>query len=81
MSLLKFFDWFAVSDKGDVINKVAEDTYLSPSGTVYRRTGTNITGSDGSLYSLLDGSGQDGQLGAGSMAIKTSNGFESGDKF
>ena len=79
MSLLRFFDLLAVSDKGDVINKVTDDTYVSPGGTVYRQTGSNITGSDGSMYSIFDGAGPGGRLVEGSMAIKTHSGFDAGD--
>lgn len=75
MSFWRIFDRFALTDKGAVINKVSTGTYLAADGTVFTQQGSQITGSDGSLLSIFDGSGVGEQNTSGQMAIKTSNGF------
>jgi hypothetical protein len=75
MSFWRIFDRFAVTDKGGIINKVSEGTYVSSDGKVFTQTGSVISGSDGSLFSIIDGSGMDERNTIGQMAIKTSTGF------
>ena len=75
MSFWRIFDRFAVTDKDDVINKVSSGTYVATDGTVFTQQGSLITGSDGSLFSMVDDSGAGERNTFGQMAIKTSNGF------
>ena len=78
MSFWNIFKDFVTTDKG--INKVGDDTWLDQSGTVFRKQGYTITGSDGSIHNLVRGTGSDDDSMPG-MAIKTSRGFGDDDGF
>ena len=54
MKLWNIFESFVSTDSGEVINKINDHMYLRANGTVYREQGNLITGSDGSVMSLLD---------------------------
>jgi hypothetical protein len=76
-SAMKFWNIFgslASTDTGEVINKIDGSTYLRNDGTVYRQEGNLITGSDGSVMSVVD-TGADAGSGVPGMAVTTFGGF------
>ncbi len=74
MKLWNFFSQFASSSEGDVINKVNDQTYMGTDGTVFRRQGSVITGSDGSIINLLD-AGSDVDRTSPRMGVQTFDGY------
>ncbi len=54
MKFWNIFDSLATTNKGEVINKIDDSTFLRSDGTVYRQEGQLITGSDGSVMTVLD---------------------------
>lgn len=74
MKLWNFFSLFASSSEGDVINKVNDQTYMGTDGTVFRRQGSVITGSDGSIINVID-AGSDGDGASPRMGIQTFDGY------
>ena len=54
MKLWNIFDSLATTDSGEVINKIDDSTFVRSDGTVYRQEGNLITGSDGSVMTVLD---------------------------
>jgi hypothetical protein len=54
VKLWNIFGFHASTDMGEVINKIDDSTFLRSDGTVYRQEGHLITGSDGSVLSVLD---------------------------
>lgn len=73
MKLWNIFDWFVSTDNGEIVNKIDDLTYLRSDGTVYREQDNLITGSDGSVMTLLDTGGAT-QSGSPRMAIRTYSG-------
>lgn len=76
-SATKFWNIFgslASTDTGEVINKMDESTFLRNDGTVYQQEGSLITGSDGSVMSVMD-TGADAGSGLPGMAVTTYGGF------
>ena len=80
MSFWNIFKDFVTTDKGQVINKVGDDTWLDQCGTVFRKLDNIITGSDGSIHNMVRCVGSDDGAMSG-MAIKTSSGFGGDDGF
>ncbi len=80
MKFWNIFGALASTDTGEVINKIDDSTFLRNDGTFYRQEGNLITGSDGSVMSVVDtgaGTGIDNSLP--SMAVTTYGGFRSDD--
>jgi hypothetical protein len=80
---MKFWNIFgplASTDTGEVINKIDDSTFLRNQGTVYRQEGNLITGSDGSVMSVVD-TGADAGSGLPSMAVTTFGGFRRDDEW
>lgn len=80
-SAMKFWNFFgslASTDTGEVINKIDDSTFLRTDGTVYRKDGNLITGSDGSVMSVVD-TGDDAGSGLSGMAVTTFGGFRRDD--
>jgi hypothetical protein len=78
MKFWNIFGSLASTDTGEVINKIDDSTFIRNDGTVYRQVGNLITGSDGSVMSVVDtGTGIDNSLP--SMAVTTYGGFRSDD--
>jgi hypothetical protein len=76
-SAVKFWNIFgslASTDTGEIINKIDDSTFLRNDGTVYRQQGNLITGSDGSVMSVVD-SGAEAGSGLPGMAVTTFGGF------
>lgn len=63
---------------GEVINKIDDAMFLRNDGTVYRREGLLITGSDGSVMSVVD-IGAGAGSGLPGMAVSTFGGFRKDD--
>lgn len=83
MSTMKFWNIFgslASTDTGEVINKIDDSTFLRNDGTVYRRDGNLITGSDGSVMSVAD-TGADASSGLPGIGVTTFGGFRKDDKW
>jgi hypothetical protein len=78
MKFWNIFDSLATTDRGEVINKIDDSTFLRNDGTVYRQEGNLITGSDGSVMSVMD-TGADAGSGLSSMAVTTFGGFRKED--
>ena len=76
MKFWNIFDSLATTDRGEVINKIDDSTFLRSDGTVYRQEGSLITGSDGSVLSVLemDPHASSGHAG---MAVTTFEGSRS----
>ena len=69
MAFWNIFKDFIATDKGQVINKVGDDTWLDQNGTVFRRQDNIITGSDGSIHNVVRGVGSDDGSGNGSGCV------------
>ena len=68
MSFWNIFGRFAVSDKGETIQKVSESTSVSSDGTTYTKMGNTTIGSDGTVYSQMGSFSTDGSTRMGSTA-------------
>jgi len=78
---MKFWNIFgshASTDTGEVINKIDDSTFLRSDGTVYRQQGHLITGSDGSVMSVVDAGAGTGS-GLPGMAVTTFSGLSTDD--
>ena len=60
MSIWQAFKNFVVSDKGDVINRVGDNHFVSADGTTYTQIGNNVIGSNGSQFIQVGGGTDDG---------------------
>ena len=70
MSIWQAFKNFVVSDKGDVINRVGDNHFVSADGTTYTQIGNNVIGTDGSQFIQVGGAIGDGMGGrAGSRSM------------
>jgi hypothetical protein len=80
MKFWNIFESLASTDTGEVINKIDDSTFLRNDGTVYRQEGNLITGSDGSVMSVVD---TDADAGSGlpRMAVNTFGGFRKGEEW
>lgn len=83
MAWWNIFGRTAVSDTGEVINRVSETTSVSSNGTTYTRMGSTTVGSDGSTFTQMGSSSTDGSTrmgggasGLGAVFNKTGNGFD-----
>jgi hypothetical protein len=74
MKLWNIFGSHASTDTGEFINKSDDSTFLRSDGTVYRQEGSLITGSDGSVFNVIE-TGADLGSGLPSMAVTTFSGF------
>lgn len=74
MKFWNIFGSLANTDTGEVINKIDDSTFLRNDGTVYRQEGNLITGSDGSVMSVVDTGAYAGS-GLPGMAVTTYGGF------
>lgn len=80
MSFWNIFKDFVTTDTGKIINKVSENTFVDPNGKVFVQTGNIITGSDGSIFNVIEGIGaKDGS--APGTAIQTIKGFGDDDVY
>ncbi len=68
MKFWNIFGSIASTETGEVINKMDDSTFLRNDGTVYRQEGNLITGSDGSVMSVVD-TGADAGSGLPGMAV------------
>ena len=80
MKFWNIFGSLASTDTGEVINKIDDSTFLRNDGMVYRRDGNLITGSDGSVMSVVD-TGADASIGLPGIAVTTFGGFRKDDKW
>lgn len=73
----------AVSDSGEIINRLSDHTSVSSNGTTYTRMGSTTVGSDGSTFTQMGSFSSDGstRMGSGATGLgavfnKSSNGFD-----
>jgi hypothetical protein len=85
MSWWNIFGRTAVSDSGEVIQRMSENTSVSSNGTSYTRMGPTTVGTDGSVFTQMgcfssDGSTRmgSGATGLGAVFNQSSNGFDDG---
>jgi len=78
MKFWNIFGLLASTDTGEVINKIDDSTFLRSDGTVYRQEGHLITGSDGSVMTVLD-TGADAGNGLSGIAVTTYSGLSKDD--
>ena len=60
MSFWSFLGSIAVSDKGETIQKMGDNHYVSSEGTTYTRMGSTTVGSDGSTFTQMGSFSSDG---------------------
>ncbi len=80
MKFWNIFGSLASTDTGEVINKMDDSTFLRNDGTTYRQEGKLITGSDGSVMSVVD-TGADAGSGLSGMAVTTFGGIRTSDEW
>ena len=68
MSFWNIFGRFAVSDKGETIQKVSDTTSVSSDGTTYTKMGSTTVGSDGSIFTEIGSFSTDGSARMGNTA-------------
>lgn len=66
MTFWQFLGKFAISAKGETIQKVSEPTSISSEGITYTRMGSMTVGSDGSVFTQTGRSSSDGSTRMGS---------------
>ena len=59
MSFWQIFKNFGTNSRGDVINRVGDNLFISPTGTTYTQVGNNIIGSNGSNFVQVGGAADD----------------------
>ncbi len=74
MKIWNFFNLFASSTEGDLINKIDDKTYIGSDGTVFHRHGTVISGSDGSIINVVD-TGSNFDRASPRMGVQTFDGY------
>jgi hypothetical protein len=68
MSFWNIFGRFAVSDTGETIQKVSDNTSISSDGTTYTKMGSTTVGSDCSVFTQMGSFSSDGSTRMGSTA-------------
>lgn len=68
MAWWNIFGRTAVSDSGEVINRLSDTTSVSSNGTTYTRMGSTTVGSDGSMFTQMGSFSSDGSTRMGSGA-------------
>lgn len=68
MSFWNIFGKFAVSDTGETIQKVSDNTSISSDGTTYTKMGNTTIGSDGSVFTQMGSFSTDGSTRMGRTA-------------
>ena len=68
MAWWNFLGRTAVSDSGEVINRLSDTTSVSSNGTTYTRMGSTTVGSDGSMFTQMGNFSTDGSVHMGSGA-------------
>ncbi len=83
MSFWNIFERFAVSDKGETIQNISDNTSVSSDGTTYTKMGNTTFGSDGSVFTQMGDFSSDGSTRMGSTATGLGSLFNdrSQDKF
>ena len=76
MKFGNIFGSLASTDTGEIINKIDDSTFVKSAGTVYSQECHLITGSDGSVLTVLD-TGVDTNSGQPGMAVTTYSGSRS----
>jgi hypothetical protein len=68
MNIWSVFGQLAISDRGETIQKVSENTFMSSNGTVYTTTVSFTNGSDGSVFTQMGDFSSDGSTRVGHVA-------------
>jgi len=68
MSFWQILGRLAVSNEGETIQRVSDNTSVSSDGTTYTRMGSTTVGSDGSMFTQMGSSSSDGSARMGSTA-------------
>ena len=70
MSFWQIFKNFGTNSRGDVINRVSDNTFVSPRGTTFTQVGNNVIGSNGSQFVQVGSATDDSMRGrAGSRSM------------
>jgi hypothetical protein len=68
MSFWQILGRFAVSDTGETVQKVSDNTSVSSDGTTYTKMGSTTVGSDGSVFTQMGSFSTDGSTRMGCTA-------------
>jgi hypothetical protein len=68
MSFWQILGRFAVSDSGETLQKISDNSTVSSDGTTYTKLGSTTVGSDGSMFTQIGSFSTDGSTRMGSTA-------------
>jgi hypothetical protein len=68
MAFWQIFGKSAVSDQGEIIQRLGDSTSVSSKGTVFSHMGSTTVGSDGSVFTQTGSFSSDGSSRMGSTA-------------
>jgi hypothetical protein len=68
MSFWQILGRLAISNDGETIQRVSDETYVSNSGVTYTQMGPTTVGSDGSVFSHMGSHSSDGSTRMGDTA-------------
>jgi hypothetical protein len=68
MSFWQILGRLAVSDSGETLQKISNNTTVSSDGTTYTKLGSTTVGSDGSMFTQMGSFSTDGSTRMGSTA-------------
>jgi hypothetical protein len=70
MSFWQILGRLAVSDSGETLQKISNNTTVSSDGTTYTKLGSTTVGSDGSMFTQMGSFSTDGSTRMGSTATE-----------
>ncbi len=68
MSFWQILGRLAISNEGETIQRVSDETYVSNSGVTYTQLGPNTVGTDGSVFTQMGSHSSDGSTRVGDTA-------------
>ena len=67
MSFWQILGRLAISNDGETIQRVSDETYVSTTGVTYTRMGSTTVGSDGSTFTQMGSFSTDGSIRMGRL--------------